>query len=136
VTYDFRASEYQYYVFDNRPNRVLYGPFPSKVDAEVALLLTIPKDEFDQVHEKRQRRWESHHLRDLTGLHVHTASEEDIRLMLDDPQSAGYRKVTVKPSKALKRHPSWKGGWGGASAENAALYFVTGELSHLGLSGS
>lgn len=112
MTYDFRrvAIEYRWYVQDNKPNRVVYGPYPSEFDARLAYLMTIPKETVNQHIEKYGSWW----VRKLveskaTKLFVHTMSDDDIEYGMSDPGGIGHKSMKVKPPTALKRHPSWKG---------------------------
>jgi hypothetical protein len=135
MTYDFRsrrADSYEYYVLDDRPRRVIYGPYRDKTDAEVAWTLTL---DFNKINDQLNQngRWDKHAPSLRNGYYVGTVGKDDIESLKSDPESNGFKSFTIKSPSALKVHPSWRVRPYDVPNEQAALYLVTGITRHLDL---
>lgn len=131
MSYDFRktAEQYQWWVQDNRPKRVMFGPYPSPLDAEIAQVLTLDFDKI-QASVSAKGRWDRIDRAAYSGpvaYAVGSASADDIESLKSDPESNGYRSVTFKKPTALKMHASWKKRPYGVDPEDAARYLLTGD---------
>jgi hypothetical protein len=115
--YDYRQvtkkASYQWYVQHNKPNRVVYGPYPDKLEAMQAYLMTIPYNLVGDAIGKWGSWW-WRKLQELPEVKAQryfawTMSEDDLEAGINDPESNGYKSMKVKPPQSLKPHPSWKG---------------------------
>lgn len=137
ASYDSRktAETYHWYVTDNRPKRVLYGPYPNKEEAEAAHLLTLNCVKINDAIEAKGSWWK----RDLDAYQdgpvkysIGTFGGGDLESLESDPEANGYKSVTINPAAALKRHPSWKIRPYGVDPHDAAMYYVTNDRRYIG----
>ena len=84
---------------EERNTQVIYGPFPSYDAARKARFFSRTEKEQNEL------------LRSNIGMLFNIGAYDDteIEAITADPVSFGYKKITLKPASALKRHEHWDG---------------------------